>query len=153
MLAASPRSQGSWHLAGISSWEAVGQAGACKEGGSQGLSAPAPQPPTSGLSNSDSDSPWIVYHPSSYLATPATGFHLCPLGLGVREVSWCLISAQPHNVQLALPPSVVWSVLIAPFLVRARLIACLSTQHIACFLQTSNTFVEQQGVHAFSKPK
>ena len=151
MLAASPRSQGSWHLAGISSWEAVGQAGACKEGGSQGLSAPTPHPRTGGLSNSDADSPWIVYHPSSYLVTPATGFHLCPLGLGVTETSCCLISVQPHNFQLALPPSVVWSVLIALFLV--RLIACLSTQHFACFLQTSYTFVEHQGVHAFSKPK
>lgn len=45
MLAASPRSHGSWHLAGISSWEALGQAGACKEGESHGLSAPTPQPP------------------------------------------------------------------------------------------------------------
>ena len=39
MLAAFPRSHGSWHLAGVSPWEALGEAGVWEEGRGQGISS------------------------------------------------------------------------------------------------------------------
>lgn len=153
MLAASPRSHGSWHLAGISSWEPLGQAGACKEGGSQGISAPTPHPLTGGLSNSDSNSP--VNSPP-VIPVPGDPSHWVPSS---SPQPWGDSDFLLSNLCAASQPPAGFTII--SFLISSNCSFPGQSQtdslsqhpHFACFLQTSYTFVEQQGVRVFSKPK